>query len=131
MPINEKNSFEKNTKRTKGILLDEKQWLYLKKKYNLSSRELQVAILLCRGFSNQEMAQALNIQSGTIKTHLRNLYRCFRVNNKVLLLLSIIDEVIERFYVPVQLAVNQIPIQEVSNQAKPEVKAPENKIQHH
>jgi DNA-binding NarL/FixJ family response regulator len=116
MPINDNTPSEKKPKRTKGILLDEKQWMFLKERYKLSSRELQVAILLCRGFSNQEMADALNIQAGTIKTHLRNLYRSFRVNNKVLLILAIIDDVIERFYVPIQLAVNQIPIQEIPSQ---------------
>ena len=89
MPLNKKTS-ERAAKRTKGILLDEKQWLYIKNKYNLSSREIQAAILLCRGFNNEEIAKALDIKQGTVKTHLRNLYRSFQVNGKVLLILAII-----------------------------------------
>ena len=119
----------KTRKRTKGVLLDEKQWVYLKNRYQLSDREVQVAILLCRGFSNQEMAEALNIQAGTIKTHLRNLYRSFHVNNKVLLVLTIIDDVIERFYAPIHLAVNQIPIQEIPTASKSETSVPEKENQ--
>jgi DNA-binding NarL/FixJ family response regulator len=112
MPLNKKTS-ERPAKRTKGILLDEKQWMYVKNKYNLSSREVQAAILLCRGFSNEEIANALNIKQGTVKTHLRNLYRSFHVNGKVMLILAIIDDVIDKFYAPINPPSGQIPIQDI------------------
>ena len=102
MPI-EDNKPDQNKisgERTEGILLDEKQWLYLKDKYGLTSRELQVAILLCRGFTNERIAKALDIKQGTVKTHLRNLYRRFRVKNKVRMILILIDDVINKFYIP-------------------------------
>lgn len=97
---------DKNTKkdvpifkqRPPGILLDEKQWLYLKEQYHITPRELQVAILVCRGFNNDEIAKALKIRYGTVKTHLRNLYRRVRVKNKILLLLRFVDDV-NKFYV--------------------------------
>ena len=116
MPLNKKTS-ERAAKRTKGILLDEKQWLYIKNKYNLSAREVQAAILLCRGFNNEEIAEALNIKQGTVKTHLRNLYRSFQVNGKVLLILVIVDDVIDNFYVPAKPAAGHIPIQNISSKA--------------
>ena len=86
-------------RRPAGVLLDEIQWLYLKKRYNMTPRELQVAILVCRGFSNDEIAKALKIRHGTVKTHLRNIYRRTRVKSKVLLLLRFVED-ISKSYVP-------------------------------
>jgi DNA-binding NarL/FixJ family response regulator len=88
-------------KRPAGVLLDEKQWLFLKKRYNLTPRELQVAILICRGFSNDEVAKALKMKHGTVKTHLRNIYRRTRVKSKILLLLRFVED-INRYYEPIQ-----------------------------
>jgi len=109
---------EKSVKRNKGILLDEKQWMYIKNKYNLSSREVQAAILLCRGFSNKEIARALEIKPGTVKTHLRNLYRSFHVNGKVLLILAIVDDVIDNFYTPITPPSAPISIQEIASKSE-------------
>lgn len=108
MPINT-NTSEKELKRTHGILLDEKQWMYMKNKYMFSAREVQVAILLCRGFRNEQIAESLNIKQGTVKTHLRNLYRRCHVNNKIALVLAIVDEAIDKFYVPKEPVSNTIP----------------------
>jgi DNA-binding NarL/FixJ family response regulator len=90
-------------KRPAGVLLDEKQWLFLKKRYNLTPRELQVAILICRGFSNDEVAKALKMKHGTVKTHLRNIYRRTRVKSKILLLLRFVED-INTYYVATQSA---------------------------
>lgn len=91
--INNNNKKENSLfKRPSGILLDEKQWLYLKERYNMTNRELQVGILVCRGFNNGEIAKALKISNGTVKTHLRNLYRRVRVRSKVLLLLKLVED---------------------------------------
>jgi DNA-binding NarL/FixJ family response regulator len=84
-------------KRPAGVLLDEKQWLYLRKRYHMTTRELQVAILVCRGFNNDEIGKALKIRHGTVKTHLRNIYRRVRVKSKVTLLLKFIEDV-NKFY---------------------------------
>lgn len=97
-PINKNtNKDEALFKRPTGILLDEKQWLYLKDRYHLTPRELQVAILVCRGFKNDEIAKALKISHGTVKTHLRNLYRRVRVESKVLLLLKFVEDVKQHY----------------------------------
>jgi len=102
--------------RPPSILLDEKQWLYLKKRYHMTPREIQVAILVCRGFNNNEIAKSLKIKHGTVKTHLRNLYRRVRVKSKILLLLRLVDDV-NRFYAPSKHSVPPIAISEIP--AKP------------
>ena len=99
LPVDENGKKEESLyKRPAGVLLDEKQWLFLKKRYNITPRELQVAILICRGFSNDEVAKALKMKHGTVKTHLRNIYRRTRVKSKILLLLRFVED-INRFYI--------------------------------
>ncbi len=74
-------------------LINERQWKYLKKLYGMTPREIQVAILTCEGFDNKKIGKALKIKQGTVKTHLRNIYRRVRVNNKILLLLKFVNDV--------------------------------------
>ena len=99
--------------RPPGILLDEKKWLYLKDRYHMTTRELQVAILVCRGFNNSEISQSLKIKHGTVKTHLRNLYRRVRVKSKILLLLRLVDDV-SRFCTPHKQGEPPIAISEIA-----------------
>ena len=99
-------------KRPAGVLLDEKHWLFLKDRYNMTPRELQVAILICRGFSNDDIAKALKIKHGTVKTHLRNIYRRTRVKSKILLLLRFVEDV-NKFYAPSESSSPPIAISEI------------------
>lgn len=110
--------------RPAGVLLDQKQWFYLRNRYHLTNRELQVAILICRGFNNEEIGKALNIKHGTVKTYLRNIYRRVRVKNKVTLLLRFIED-IKEFYVPSQLKTPPIPIVEKAPKPGPASRKPQ------
>jgi DNA-binding CsgD family transcriptional regulator len=74
-------------------LLSEEHWLYLRKQYCMSPRELQVAKLVCQGFNNEEIASSLRIKEGTIKTHMRNIYRRIRVKSRIEMLLRFVDNV--------------------------------------
>ena len=74
------------------VLLDDEQWLSLQRRYHMTPRELEVSKLVCRGLSNRQIATALKITQGTVKTHLRNIYRRVRVNSKVVLLLRFIED---------------------------------------
>lgn len=76
-------------------LLSDEHWQYIRKQYCMSPRELQVAKLVCQGFSNEEIANSLKITQGTIKTHIRNIYRRIRVKNKIEMLLRFVDNVTE------------------------------------
>jgi DNA-binding CsgD family transcriptional regulator len=58
----------------------------------MSPRELQVAKLVCQGFNNEEIAKDLKIRHGTVKTHIRNIYRRIRVRNKIAMLLKFISD---------------------------------------
>lgn len=107
------NSKESLFKRPAGVLLDEKHWLFLKDRYNMTPRELQVAILICRGFSNDDIAKALKIKHGTVKTHLRNIYRRTRVKSKILLLLRFVEDV-NKYYAPSETASPPIAITEIA-----------------
>jgi DNA-binding CsgD family transcriptional regulator len=44
------------------------------KRYSLSSREQDVAKLVCEGFDTRQIAEALFISQATVKNHLHNLY---------------------------------------------------------
>jgi len=82
------------------ILLDERDWSYIQRRYYMTSREIQVAKLVCQGFSNEEIANHLKIKHGTVKTHLRNIYRRIRVKNKIAMLLKFIQDTIDFFAKP-------------------------------
>ena len=79
--------------RPKVILLDEKHWSYIQRRYHISPRELEVAKLVCHGLSNKEIAEALDIRQGTVKTHIKNIYRRIHVKNKVALLLRFMADI--------------------------------------
>jgi DNA-binding NarL/FixJ family response regulator len=73
-------------------LLSERQWLYIRERYRISPRELQVAKLTCQGLTDKEVAKNLKIQRGTVKVHLRNIYRRVRVRSKISLLLRFVGD---------------------------------------
>jgi len=73
-------------------LLDEEHWFYIQRRLRMSPREVQVAKLVCKGFSNGEIAKNLRIKQGTAKTHLRNIYRRIHVKNKISMLLKIVEQ---------------------------------------
>jgi DNA-binding NarL/FixJ family response regulator len=43
--------------------------------YDFTSRELEVIDVVCRGFTNQEIARHLNIGVATVKTHLIHVFK--------------------------------------------------------
>ena len=71
----------------RGVLLNKRQWSYLKRRYHMTPREIQIAQLVCQGLGNEEIANRLNIKQGSVKTHVRNLYRKLWVHNKISMLL--------------------------------------------
>ena len=77
------------------MLILDKQWLYIQRRYRMSARELQVAKLVCRGFNNEEIAGELKVRPGTVKTHLRNVYRRVHVKNKIAMLLRFVEQAIQ------------------------------------
>jgi DNA-binding CsgD family transcriptional regulator len=74
-------------------ILDDSQWLFIRKSFRMSPRELEIARLVCGGFNNDEIAIKLKIKSATVKTHLRNVYRRIHVQRKLDMLLKFLDQV--------------------------------------
>ncbi len=48
----------------------------------LTVREKQVIQLVCRGFTNKEIAQSLEITSRTVEFHLNNIFKKLGVPNR-------------------------------------------------
>ena len=86
--------------RPKAVLLDEKHWQYLQRRYHMSPRELEVARLVCQGFINYEIAKKLKVKSGTVKTHLRSIFGKTHSRNKITMLLRFVDDVTRLFSQP-------------------------------
>jgi DNA-binding CsgD family transcriptional regulator len=78
-------------------ILNEKQWQYVRKRYRISPRELEVAKLVCRGFVNGDVAKKLNVKPGTVKTHLRSIFAKTHAKNRVTMLLRFMVDVNEFF----------------------------------
>jgi DNA-binding NarL/FixJ family response regulator len=89
--INNTGDDDPGTERTRISLLNDEHWSFIRRQYSMSPRELQVARLVCEGFNNDEIAGSLKITQGTIKTHIRNIYRRVRVKNKIEMLLKFVD----------------------------------------
>jgi len=74
------------------VLLDNRQWSYVQRRYELTPREVQIAEMVCRGFRNDRIARNLKIRPGTVKTHIRNIYRKVKVKSKIAMLLCFVNE---------------------------------------
>jgi DNA-binding NarL/FixJ family response regulator len=48
----------------------------------LTTRELEVAVLVAEGLSNKEIARRLDRSEGTVKIHLHNIYEKLGVRNR-------------------------------------------------
>ncbi len=77
-------------RRSRFNLIDNKQWAYIKRRYRLSPRELQVAALVCNGYTNDGIATELKVTSGTVKTHLRNIFGKTNARTKITMLLTFV-----------------------------------------
>ena len=78
-------------------LIDKKQWAYIQRRYHLTPRELQVAKLVCQGLTNIDIARALKVRPGTIKTHLNGVFGKPRTRTKIRLLLRFLEDVVKFF----------------------------------
>ena len=75
------------------MLLSESNILLLRKKYKLSSREIEYVKLLFEGINdNEALSQALDNTLLTAKIHVTNIYKKLRVNHKLAAVLKIIED---------------------------------------
>ena len=52
------------------------------KVYKLTQRENEIVIEICNGLNNKEIAKALFIEEGTVKTHLNNIYKKLNIKSR-------------------------------------------------
>ena len=57
----------------------------------LTSREQEVATLVAKGLSNKEIARHLNLEEGTVKIHLHNIYEKLAIKNRTVLALRVTE----------------------------------------
>ena len=74
-------------------LLDEEQWLLFKRRYRISTRELEVIKLVCQGLTNSDIALKLNVKPGTVQSHLKSIFSKTRVHNKMAILLRCMEKI--------------------------------------
>lgn len=66
-----------------GITVEQKDtWESIAKEYKLTSRELELLSLVCRGMSNPDIAEKLYISESTVKQHLSHIYKKTNVKNR-------------------------------------------------
>jgi DNA-binding CsgD family transcriptional regulator len=91
--MNENNEI---TKESFSIISSPTDWIYLKKMFNLSQREMEIAILICKAFSVDKIARLLIISPRTVSTHLRSLYIKTKVHDKTLFIFTLLKALKER-----------------------------------
>ncbi|MCG7333679.1 LuxR C-terminal-related transcriptional regulator [Sporosarcina sp. ACRSM] len=69
-----------STKHAKEEQLGLSDWI--KEKYNLTLKELEVLYISQKGYSNAEIASQLYLSKNTVKKHLQNIYRKVDVTNR-------------------------------------------------
>ena len=67
-----------------------KQWEYLRKRWHLTPREVEVAKLVCDGMDNKQIGKKLHIKYNTARSHLGNMFRKVGVKSKAGIILEFI-----------------------------------------
>ena len=89
-PAHENLPTDATAEQPTAVLLDKDQWRHVQNRYSLTPRERQIAELVCQGLANGSVAKRLRITPGTVKTHIRNIYRKVRVKSKIAMLLRFV-----------------------------------------
>jgi DNA-binding CsgD family transcriptional regulator len=64
-------------------------------KAGLSPREFEIARLTCRGLSNKEIAQVLDISHHTVSTHMRRVFDKLRINRRAKLAAYVAEHLVQ------------------------------------
>jgi len=72
-------------------LFTNSQWNDLSKQYGLSMRQSEIARLICRGCTNEDIATSLTLAEGTVRMHTEELFRRVGVHTRMGLLVSFVE----------------------------------------
>jgi DNA-binding NarL/FixJ family response regulator len=67
----------------------------LRRRHHLTSREVEICMLVCKGLTDPEIASALGIAFSTVRTHLKNLFTKLDVTTRSELIYVLLDGVAE------------------------------------
>lgn len=67
----------------------------LQSRFELTPREIDICLLICKGFTDQEIASILNIAFSTIRTHLKHIFLKLDVSNRSELISILFESVVE------------------------------------
>ena len=65
-----------------AMLVSSEKEIKLKRTYNLSDREVEVALMICDGFTNRQIAGALKLSDGTAKNYISAIYLKLGAENR-------------------------------------------------
>jgi len=92
--VSQSNYYEDWAKDSENMEIDNDQ-LYIFKKYKLSKRELEVCILLLRGYTMRQISGILSIAYSTVNTYCTSIYRKLGINSRTELLILFKDYAIK------------------------------------
>lgn len=73
------------------MVFKEKQWKYLKKCWHLTTREIEVARMVCEGLDNGQISKKMHIAYNTVRAHLGNIFRKVGVKRKSGMILHFVE----------------------------------------
>jgi len=67
----------------------------LSRRYQLSQREIDVCLLVCKGLTDREISNVLEIAFSTVRTHLKRIYTKLDVTNRTELISSLLEGIVD------------------------------------
>ena len=64
------------------MLVSGDKQIKLKSAFNLSNREMEIALMLVDGFNNRQIASALKLSDGTARNYISSIYLKLGVDNR-------------------------------------------------
>ncbi len=65
-----------------AMMVSSDKEIKLKKTYNLSDREVEIALMLCDGFTNRQIASAMKLSDGTARNYISSIYSKIGVESR-------------------------------------------------
>ncbi|MBC8470485.1 MAG: helix-turn-helix transcriptional regulator [Planctomycetes bacterium] len=71
-------------------MFNSKQWNYIQKGFHLTSRQTEIAKLVCQGLNNNQIAKKCHITYNTARTHIAHICAKIAVRGRAELILRLI-----------------------------------------
>ncbi|MDE7306216.1 MAG: response regulator transcription factor [Clostridia bacterium] len=65
-----------------AMMVSSDKEIKLKKSFNLSDREVEIALMLCDGFTNRQIASAMKLSDGTARNYISSIYSKIGVESR-------------------------------------------------